>query len=202
VAARRVDAGALHAEHIRQLALGDGNPSLLAVGGMEARDPFRQALQGRMPGVAGGLDPKRPRARRGIGGEKLVNPGVLQHGLDWLQRRDIAFGWQDGSRLMSMEGRADSGLPAQNAAGRNHAHADPLLGRKEAQGAVQDEIEGVVWRRLARPQHKAPRRLDEDSLNLRRQGQVDGMILEPRPGARRRTPAPDIGVKSGHVLIQ
>ncbi|MGW8704556.1 hypothetical protein ACWGLL_00770 [Brevundimonas sp. NPDC055814] len=146
---------------------------------MKTRDPFRQALEGRMPGVAGGLDAERARARRGIGGEKLVNPGVPQHGVDWLQRRDIALGRQDGSRLMSMEGRADGGLPAQNAAGRNHAHADPLPGRKEAEGAVQDEIEGVVWRRLARNQRKAPRRLHEDSLNLRRQDVVAWMVLHP-----------------------
>ena len=132
-----------------------------------------------MPGVAGGLDAERARPRRGIGGEKLVNPSVLQQGVDWLQRSDIALGRQDGSRFMSMDARADGGLPAQNAARRNHAHADPLPGRKEAEGAVQDEIEGVVWRRLARNQRKAPRRLHEDSLNLRRQDVVARMVLHP-----------------------
>lgn len=122
--------------------------------------------------------------------------------MDWLQRRDIALGRQDGSRLMSLEGRADGGLPAQNAAGRDHAHANSPPGRKEAQGAVQDEIEGVAWRRLSRTQRKAPRGFCQDSLNLRRQDVVDGMVLQPRPAARGRTPAPDIGVKSSHDLIQ
>ncbi|HEY4586139.1 MAG TPA: hypothetical protein VIG84_07095, partial [Brevundimonas sp.] len=72
VTACPVDAGALQAEHIRQLVLRDENPPLLAVSGVEAPNPFRQALKGRMSGVAGGFDPQSARARRGIGGEKLV----------------------------------------------------------------------------------------------------------------------------------
>ncbi|MFB7882115.1 hypothetical protein [Brevundimonas diminuta] len=103
---------------------------------------------------------------------------------------------------MSIDGRADGGLSSYNAAGRNHAHGDPLPGRKETEGAAQDEKKGVASRRLARPKQQAPGRAGEDNLNLRRQDSVDWMVLQPRPGARRGTLASDTGMKPGHVLIQ